>query len=407
MGKRVLVFAGYFHPHIGGYETALHQLVTRMAKAGYEVTVVTCNTDRALAIERIGGVTVHRLPAWDMLKGGYPVPKPTLATFRTLRRLSRVEFDLVHTNTRFFTTSVLGMLFARLTGTPLVHVEHGSTHTVVASPVVNVLSKMFDHTLGSLVATRACRVVCSSGAAERFLRHLGVKGRIGVLPIAGVDTSVFSAEERAAGRQRKVDMGLEGALVITSVCRLIYAKGVQDLLSAMPAIKQGVPNARLLVVGDGPYRPHLEKLAAACADSVRFLGRLDHEQVAGVLAVTDILVHPSYSEASIALPVLEAGAMGVPSVSTDVGGVRELLADGQTALIARAGSVDDLGAKALRLLRETSLREAIGRQIRQLVEEKYSSVKIASAFIAEIESIPEAAPATSGTTPGRAIIKPK
>lgn len=198
MGKRILVFAGYFHPHVGGYETALHQLLTRMAKAGYGVTVVTCNTDRAPAIEQTGGVTVYRLPAWNMLKGAYAVPKPTLATFRTLWRLSKSEFDVVHTNTRFFATSVLGMLFARLTRTPQVHVEHGSTHSVVASSVVNILSKMFDHTLGSLVATRACRVVCGSAAAERFLRHLGVKRRIGVFAIAGVDTSVFSVEKRAA-----------------------------------------------------------------------------------------------------------------------------------------------------------------------------------------------------------------
>src|SRR5512137_44387 len=108
MGKRILVFAGYYYPHVGGYETALRQLLTRVAKAGYEVTVVTCNTDAAPAIEQTEGVIVHRLPAWNLLKGAYTVPKPTLVAYRTLRHLSKTKFDLVQTNTRFFATSVLG-----------------------------------------------------------------------------------------------------------------------------------------------------------------------------------------------------------------------------------------------------------------------------------------------------------
>jgi glycosyltransferase involved in cell wall biosynthesis len=385
--KRMLIFAGYFLPHVGGYELSLYQLFIRMAKMGYEITVVTCNTERAPVSETIGGLLIHRLPCWNILGGAYPIPRPGWSTFRILRKLSREHYDLVQTNTRFFLTSLLGFLFSKLKRIPLIHVELGSRHTVLANPMVDKTSKAYDHTLGALVVRSASKVVCSSHAAEDFLKHLGVKGQIAVIPTAGVDTSVFSDSKRPAGELRKAEIGLGGSLVVTSVCRLIYAKGIQDLISAFPRIKQKVPNVRVLIVGDGPYRSRLEELARKTdPDGILFLGQLGHQDVARVFAMTDVLVHPSYSEALIALPVLEAGAMGVPSVTTDAGGVREVIEDGKTGLIVRTGNPDDLAERVVQLLQDRQLREEIGRRIQELVTGKYSFEGIVSAYSAEIES---------------------
>jgi glycogen(starch) synthase len=386
--RRIIVFAAYFPPHLGGYELSLYQLLTGMAKSGYEITVVTCNTEHALAMERADGFLIHRLPSWALLGGTFSIPKPTWSTFKLLRRLSRANYELVQTNTRFFVTSLLGLIFSRLGDIPLVHVELGSRHTVVASPVIDMVSKAYDHTMGALIAKSARKVICSSGAAEEFLRHLGVKGPITVLPTAGVDMELFSETRRATAGPRKTEMGLDGSLLVTVVCRLIYAKGVQDLLAALPGIKEKAPNVKVLVVGDGPYRSRLEEIARQIdPGAVRFLGQLEHREVAAIMAMTDVLVHPSYSEALVALPILEAGSMGVPSVTTDAGGVREVIEAGSAGVVVPAGNIDDLTDGVVRLLLDRPLRQEIGKRIQQVVAEKYSLDRVVSAFMTELESV--------------------
>jgi len=87
MLKRTLIFAAYFLPSVGGYETNIYELARRLVKKGYQIDVITCNvenTPRSRGLptyDEIDGIRVYRLPSWNIIGGNYPIPKPGFTTF--------------------------------------------------------------------------------------------------------------------------------------------------------------------------------------------------------------------------------------------------------------------------------------------------------------------------------------
>jgi len=374
--KRILIFAAYFYPHLGGYEKNIYELSRRLVENGYEIDVVTCNTEGAPVEEEVDGIRIHRLPSWNILGGTHPIPKPTATTFKTLYQLLRKRFGLINTQTRFFSTSLLGLIFAKFKRTPLIHTERGTRHSVLSNKLIESLSKAYDHTIGSLIIRSATRSIGVSQAAGDFLKHLGAKNTI-VIP-NGIDTDVFRKVETGLTKS----LGLNGVMVITFVGRLIYAKGVQDLISAFLMIKETIPNVKLLIVGDGPYRCQLEELTAGtgCDKDIKFLRQKTQDQIIEILSVTDIFVNPSYSE-GLPTSVLEAAAIGVPTVATDVGGTREIIEHGETGLLIKAGDVAQLERKLCELLANAELRKELGENARILAKRKFDWDKIVDRWI--------------------------
>ncbi len=267
----MLIFAAYFYPHVGGYEKIVYELSRRLVQRDYEIDILTCNTERALAYEELDGIHIYRVPSWNALNSVYPIPKPCPTSFKILRRLLSKNYDVINTQTRFFITSFLGLIFAKLKKTPLVHTEHGARHSIVPNKVIDLISRAYDHSIGALIVKSASRNIGVSEAACEFLKHLGATTI--QLVHDGIDTTIFKKKEDTNYGQ-KLDIRND-AVVITFVGRLIYAKGVQDLISAFAKIKDTDPEVKLLIVGDGPYRANLENLAyqTDCASSILFLGQ--------------------------------------------------------------------------------------------------------------------------------------
>jgi glycosyltransferase involved in cell wall biosynthesis len=224
----------------------------------------------------------------------------------------------------------------------------------------------------------ARRNIGVSEAACEFLKHLGATTI--QLVHDGIDTTIFKKKEDTNCRQK---LGIsKDAVVITFVGRLIYAKGVQNLISAFPKIKDTTLEIKLLIVGDGPYRANLENLAyqTDCAGSILFLGQRNQDEVIDVLSATDIFVNPSYSE-GLGISVMEAASIGLPIIATDVGGTREIIEDGKTGFLIKAGDAEQLEHKLLGLLTNTDLREELGRNARIFVKQKFDWDKIAEKYI--------------------------
>lgn len=384
VSRKILIFAGYFYPHLGGSEQSIYELSKRLVKKGYEIDIVTCNTENVLIYEELEGIHIYRLPSWDIFGGVYPIPKPTLTTFRTLRGLLKGPHDIVFTFTRFFITSFMGFIMSKLKKKPLIHTELGSRHSVVSNRMVDLISRTYDHTFGALVVRNADKLICNCNLAAKFLKHLGAKKEISISPV-GVDLATFVKKPT----DLKARIGLnDGAIVITSISRLIYAKGIQDMILAFPRIRQEVPNVKLLIIGSGPFRQELEKLARKVdVGGILFLGQIAHHEVAEVLNITDVFVNPSYSEALTAYPVLEAGAVGIPSVTTDVGGTREVIKDYKTGLLVKSGDIGALEKKICELIKNKDLREEIGKNVQQLITEKFKWDHVVPFYCEEIESL--------------------
>jgi glycosyltransferase involved in cell wall biosynthesis len=371
---RLLIFAGYFYPHLGGSEQAIYELSKRLAIKGHKIDIITCNIEHAPAFEKHDGFCIYRLPSWDILNGSYPLPKPTILTFRILWKLLREKHDLINTNTRFMSTSCIGAIFATIKRIPLVHTEHGATHSIILNKFVDIVSKIYDHTIGTFIVKTARRNIGVSTASCDFLRHLGARESI-VIP-NGIDTTVF----KKSNNKLRTELGIESSIVLTFVGRLIYAKGVHDLIFVFKELAQKFDNLVLLIVGDGPYRQELEELAKGQGRSkIRFFGEKDQHALIDILSITDIFINPSYSE-GFGLSVLEAGAMGIPVVATHVGGVTDIVEDYKTGLLVPPGDREALREKISEFILDTPLRQKLAENAQNVFTDKFDWGRIVADY---------------------------
>lgn len=202
-------------------------------------------------------------------------------------------------------------------------------------------------------------VACCRHVADRV-----AQARCSVI-YAGVDADISRIEPRDSG-----------PVVIGSAGRLVGLKGHDRLIRAFAALLPEFPGARLDICGDGPARVDLESLAArfGCSNAVRFQGW--REDFPSLCAGWDVFVLPSLAEA-FPIALLEAMSAGVPSVASDVGGVRELLQPETSGLLVAAGDVEALAAAMRRLLANADLRSRLGDEARSSAKRRFSAQRMA------------------------------
>jgi glycosyltransferase involved in cell wall biosynthesis len=268
---------------------------------------------------------------------------------RLAKLLRREGVDLVHAHQ--YTPFFYG-LTARLRGPrrPIVFTEHGRHQPDYPRPKRMLANR--------LLLSRRDRVV-GVGAAVRqaLIANEGLPpDRVGVL-YNGIDVDAFAAADRAAARAA-LGAGPDD-LVLIQVARLDYLKDHATAVRTLARVASRRPGARLVLVGDGPERAAVESKARelGVADRVQMLGT--RRDVARLLPGADLFLLTSVSE-GIPLTALEAMAAGLPVVATEVGGLREVVADGATGFLAPAGDDAGLAGHVLRLAADPGLRRRLG-----------------------------------------------
>ncbi len=188
---------------------------------------------------------------------------------------------------------------------------------------------------------------------------------------------------------------------IVVVGRLAPVKAVDDVLDAAARLAGRGVEVELVVIGDGPRRPDLERQAATLGLSARttFVGALGAAQVADELARADVFVSASYAE-GLPVSIMEAMAAGLPVVATQVGGVAELVETGVTGTLVRPGDVDQLAEAVGRLLADGDRRARLGAAGRRAVVERHD-VGREAARLQRLMADPPAAPVHAHDGPGR------
>jgi glycosyltransferase involved in cell wall biosynthesis len=160
---------------------------------------------------------------------------------------------------------------------------------------------------------------------------------------------------------------------------LIPRKGYDLLLRALGHLAEAGMSFELLLGGEGPERQSLENLARqlGIADRVKFLGEV--EDLASLLAASQLLVHPSHAE-GLSNTVLEAMGEGLPVVASAVGATPEIIEDGESGLLVPPGSLDDLTSAVGRLLADPQLRARLGVSGRQVIERRCNAAVIAGQY---------------------------
>ena len=325
------------YPTIGGSGVVATEMALALAQRGHDVHLLSYDRPGRLG-EGDRGVTFHRVQVSAYPLFRYPPYDLALAT-RMLEVQEEHGIDLFHVH--YAIPHAVSAFLARSMGCPqmrFVTTLHGTDITVVGADPAYMRPTRF-----AIEQSNAVTAV-SVHLAEQTATVFGSTTHIEVVPNF-VDTEQYRPRG-AAWHQRP---GGERILVHASNFRPV--KRVADIVRAFALIRRTVP-ARLLLVGDGPDREHALAVAAdlGCAGDIEVLGVRDG--TSSVLENADLFLSASETE-SFGLSMLEAMACGVPCVSTDVGGVREVLGD--TGALVPMGQPERIAGAALELLRDPEL----------------------------------------------------
>ncbi|MFA6461377.1 MAG: glycosyltransferase family 4 protein [Candidatus Woesearchaeota archaeon] len=372
---RILIFTSYFYPNEGGLENYILEVAKGLGKRKNEVDVVTFNLNNYPSIEKHKEFVVYRLPGRKILGGVYVLPKFNREYRRIMNILAHKRYDLINTQTRFFITTIMGMRFAKKRSIPFVHTEHGNSFVKHPSQITRLLSWIYDQTIGRKIFSSADRVICISEAGVRFAIKMGAsKQRILCIPnsvnLKAIKPKIMDKEKY------KEELGIgKKELVMTFVGRLIYAKGVQDLLQALNSLNSSSQNKKmdfkLLIIGDGPYKAELKRMAHKLNIPTIFMNTVPHDEITKVYSITDILINPSHSE-GLPTTVLEAGAMKIPVIASDVGGTREIISNENYGRLFPARNIKQLTSIIQSLCSDKELRRKLGLILYNKVKKEYN-----------------------------------
>jgi glycosyltransferase involved in cell wall biosynthesis len=238
-------------------------------------------------------------------------------------------------------------------------------------------------TAGHVVAI--CR-----GIADVLVRNGVPSSATSIVP-NGVDACAFAPVpyDKELARQ----LGLEGRFVYGYATNVRRLEGVQDVIRAWPLIKRAVPEAAFLLIGDGNYRDSLRQLAReqGVEGDWKMVGRVPHSQMKAYYSLLDVFVVPRVREpvCEIVTPLkpLEAMAMGIPVVASDVSALREMVEDGKTGLLFEAGDSESLASTCARIAADSLLMADLRRSARDWVLTERDWRVLASRYTSVYESV--------------------
>ncbi len=353
MSIRVL----YLHEftRIGGAERALLGLAGTIRQMGVEPLVAWPRKDSASTWLRSRGVHVVplKVPSWSH---GLCLPLLPLFLGRLRRNVVHANVDLVHVNN--YRSARFGQLVSRWMGVPSVcHVRELITSEKVRRSRLRASDALI------AVADAVARVLIEGGVPP----HRVTTVRSGITLRA-----VPNQEERAGVRDR---LGISDAdWVMGIVAHILPHKGYDDLVQALALIKAKAPNVRCLIVGEAPRKRYLHRLLQ-CAERLSVRDRMTlvgkQDEVAPFLHAMDLFVLPSRTE-GLPITILEAMAAGRPVVAAAVGGIPEVVRDGETGLLVPERDPRRLADAVLRLLETPGFARAMGEAGRKRIEEAFT-----------------------------------
>jgi glycosyltransferase involved in cell wall biosynthesis len=324
-------------------------------RAGYDCTLAASfrESDASSLVDaRRRGCRVVDLPAL----GREVAPLADLtALVQILRLIRRERPAIVHTHTS--KAGFIGRLAAAIARVPaVIHQPHGHVFYGYYGPrrtaVFTALERQAARWTDRIIT------LTDRGATEHVAHGIGRADQYVAVP-SGVPTAELRATVPAR-HEARARLGLEpDAFVVVGLGRLVPIKGFDLLVRALPAVVARIPSARVLLVGDGAERRHLEAIAAALGvtERLRLTGEL--MDVTTPLAAADVLAVPSRNE-GMGRVIVEGMAIGIPVVATAVGGIPDVVTDGECGRLVEPNDIDALAAALIELGRDDALRRKLG-----------------------------------------------
>ncbi len=362
--SRVLILSWEYPPLIeGGLARHVRKLSEGLVELGIEVHVLTRGGEESPRSEIAGGVNVYRVLE--------PTRPRDLGEFVTwVERMNadmlaagvelgdRFSFDLVHGHDWLVAAACDHL--ARRFGAPLVTTIH-ATEYGRHQGWVDKHPQSYIHGVERWISNRSDRVIaCSAYMREQIADIFAVpEARIAVIP-NGIDPDDLPLGEQSELDRLRSEFAAPDEKLVLLIGRLVYEKGFQIALEAMPELIERVPGTRFLVAGSGTHEAQLKKQATdlGLMEHGTFLGWIGDDVLHLLYRIADVCVVPSIYE-PFGLVALEAMASGCPCIVADTGGLREVVPHGEVGLRFRTRDPEALGGMVERVLTDAELREGL------------------------------------------------
>ncbi len=362
---------------VGGIARVVNDLSKRLIKDGHDVTVVTYKEGNVPYYELDKGVKVYRVDNF-MINASNFIDWVMQLNFNMIAKASEIiqkegEFDVIHAHD--WLVAYAAKTLKHSYNIPLVSTIH-ATEAGRNSGIRDSQQKYINDTEWMLTYESTEVIVNSNYMKGELQRLFGLPfEKINVVP-NGVDLLLYSGVDRDYEFRRRYAMDNEK--IILFVGRLVYEKGVQHLIAAMPKILNGYHDAKLVIAGKGGMMDELKQEANALdlGDKVYFTGYINGKDVPKLYKAADVAVFPSTYE-PFGIVVLEAMLSERPIVVSDIGGLNEIVQHRENGMKCYAGNANSIADSILELLYNPELCANLTKKAKAKVRNEYNWNKIA------------------------------
>ena len=364
---------------------AVYEFVSSFEQKGHEGMVVSAHCPGIPREDVINGIRVKRFVYFypeKLEKLAYGVGIPSNIRESNLAKIQIIPYVLCCMNKvreaiNEFKPDVVHAIWAFPQGTACALLKKLKPFPLVVSVVGSeaYLAKRFHFpSLVSFAANSADTVTANSIASKNAAIRCGVKNKDFEIIYWGIDKKRFNPKVSRTELRKRLKLG--NRKIILTVAKLIEKKGVRYLIQAMPAVLKKFPDAKLVIGGDGPQKEELQQLAKNLnlQNSVIFLGWVSMDDLPICYRAADVFVLAAATdelgvpEGGQALVTKQAMASGTAVISTNIGGIPDLVKNNKTGLLVEEKNPEQLGEAIIRILGDKKLRQNLIRNAHKLVE---------------------------------------
>lgn len=341
------------HLNLGGIGVYVLSLAKGLVSKGHDVFVASCAGDLVAPLESCGAkhLTIN-IKTKSVIS-----PKIIFAQKQIIRIIKQEHIEIIHAHTRV--TQVLAHLVSKRTGVAYVTTCHGFFKP-------RLFRKIFP-------CWGSRSVAISEAVRTHLVNDLGMRKEDVAVVHNGVEIERFTPDKFSLAEKENFKRGYgfkSGAPVIGTVARLSSVKGQRYLILAMKKLLKDIPQIQLLLVGDGPEKDNLinQSKELGLENNVFFAPSTLDTSVP--LSVMELFVFPSLLE-GLGLAIIEAQAMGLPVVASDVGGIYTLVKDGLNGFLVHPKDEQALAEAILKVLKNRKKAQEMGRLARKQARQNF------------------------------------
>ena len=330
------------NPRAGGAEIHFHEIFKRIVQKGHKVTLLCSHYTGAKEYEEIDGIKIIRRGSWFVFN---------FSAFWEIKKILKQEkWDLVIED-----INKLPFYSHFWHNLPLLVIVHHFFDKAIfreVNPIFGTYVFLSERSVPWLYRNKRFLAV-SESTKEELLKRGIPKERIKVI-YCGIDHQVFRVNS---------DLKKDPIPTILYLGRLKKYKSVDLLIKALPLVLDKVPEARLVIVGEGDYKTELQNLARdlGLQDKIVFTGFVDSQTKVEWLHRAWVTVYPSIKE-GWGLTNIEANACGTPAIASDVPGLRESVLPGKTGFLFKYGDVENLADRIIKITTDNELRDKFSKE---------------------------------------------